>query len=192
MFVFHFFIRLRNNQQILYDGLTKSIEQLLGNKTNLLLDNVFIYNTWLSLAIKAVKKNKNKDIIAVLTNTRAKNAIKKYKKRWTIEVLFQSLKKRGFDLETTHLKKNDRVRKLFMLSSLAFALTYAVGSYVHYSKKIPTKNHGYFSVSIFRKGLDTFREHFKLNISMCKIFKVLFKLTKIRIKTFLAYSNFVG
>ena len=80
-----------------------------------------------------------------------------------------------------------------MLSSLAFALTYAVGSYVHYSsEKIPTKNHGYFSVSIFRKGLDTFREHFKLNISMCKIFKVLFKLTKIRIKTFLAYSNFVG
>ena len=189
----HFFIRLRNNQQILYDGLTKSIEQILGNKTNLLLDNVFIYNTWLSLAIKAVKNNKDKDIIAVLTNTRANNAIKKYKKRWTIEVLFQSLKKRGFDLETTHLKKNDRVRKLFMLSSLAFALTYAVGSYVHYSiKKIPTKNHGYFSVSIFRKGLDTFREHFKLNISMCKIFKVLFKLTKIRIKTFLAYSNFVG
>lgn len=185
-----FFIRLRNNQQITWNGECDSIKNILGNKANRLLNNVFIYNTWLSLAIK---KTGDGDIMAILTNTRAKNAIKKYKKRWTIEVLFQSLKKRGFDLESTHLKENARIRKLFMLSSLAFALAYAVGNYVHHCiKKITKKKHGYFSISIFRKGVNTIREYIKLNISMHQIFKELFKAAKLRLEAFLEYSSFVG
>src|SRR4030095_16695865 len=36
-----------------------------------------------------------------------------YKKRWKIEVLFQALKSRGFNLEATHLKDEERLKTLF-------------------------------------------------------------------------------
>lgn len=186
-----FYLRLKNNQYFKLNGQRHQIKKYFEGHQKLTLDNVYIYQTFLSLAI--TKTEDEDDIMAVLTNTQAKYAIKRYKKRWTIEVLFQSLKKRGFDMESTHLQHAKRVRKLFMLCSLAFALCFAVGFYRHLKiSPIPVKNHGYKANSIFRSGLDFIREALKLNFDISNIFKELFKEAKIRLHYFYLYSSFVG
>jgi hypothetical protein len=43
-----------------------------------------------------------------------------YRLRWGIEQLFSHLKKRGFDLEATHMREARKLEKLFALVTLAF------------------------------------------------------------------------
>ena len=190
-----FFIRLRNNFWFKLNGEATQICQIakekLNSKKQLLFDNIGMYQTYLSLAIS--RTNDGKDFIAILTNSQARNAIKNYRQRWTIEVLFQCLKSRGFDLQSTHLQHDKRITKLFMMCSLAFALCLSVGIYSHYKiATIPKKNHGYKALSFFRKGLDVIRENIKLNLSMKKIFKELFDEAICRLQQFKLFSNFVG
>lgn len=67
-----------------------------------------------------------------------------YRYRWSIETFFESLKKRGFRLEETHLKKLDRLKKLMGLVSLAFVFCWQIGYYYHqYRAAIPLKSNGY-------------------------------------------------
>jgi Transposase DDE domain. len=190
-----FFIRLRNNFWFNFNGqnlqICKVAKEKLSSKKELLYDNVGIYQTYLSLAISRTEEGK--DFIAIFTNSKAKNAIKNYRQRWTIEVLFQCLKSRGFDLQSTHLQLDKRITKLFMMCSLAFALCWSVGIYAHYRiNPIPLKNHGYKAFSFFRKGMKFIREKLKLNLSMKKIFKELFEEALIRLQHFRVFSNFVG
>lgn len=187
-----FFIRLRNNQFIRWKRQKYQISTLIDDhQQSRYLDNIGIYNTFLSIAIRKTKDGK--DIIAVLTNTKAKGAFKQYRKRWTIEVLFQSFKKRGFDIESSHLKAPERLRKLFMLCALAFVVCYALGYYKHANiKPIRINNHGYFAHSIFRTGLDFFRETIKLNRCVNQIFNELLVEALARIKIFFQFSDFVG
>jgi hypothetical protein len=82
-----------------------------------------------------------------------------YRKRWTIEVCFQSFKERGFDLERTQLKKASKLKKLVALVSIAYSFCLSMGIYMHEKvQKIKTKNHGYKSKSFVRKGIDYIRE----------------------------------
>ena len=190
-----FFIRLRNNCWFNLDGqavqICKIASEELTTKKQLLFDNIGIYKTFLSVAISRTKDGL--DFIAILTNSQAKNAIKNYRRRWTIEVLFQCLKSRGFDLQSTHLQQDERITKLFMMCSLAFALCLSVGIYSHYKiAAIPLKNHGYKAFSFFRKGMDCIREKIKLNLSMKKIFKELFDEAISRLQHFKRFSFFVG
>lgn len=82
-----------------------------------------------------------------------------YRKRWTIEACFQAFKSRGFDLESTHLKCLEKIKKLLALVSIAFAMCVSMGIYQDEKvKKIKVKNHGYKANSFFRHGMDTIRE----------------------------------
>lgn len=81
-----------------------------------------------------------------------------YRHRWSIETFFQSLKRRGFRLEETHLKKLDRLKKLMALVSLAFVFCWQIGYYYHqHRSEIPLKSNGYKANSFFRKGLNLLR-----------------------------------
>lgn len=85
-----------------------------------------------------------------------------YKKRWTIETLFQAFKSRGLNLEDTHLKINDRLKKLVALVSMAYAFCTALGIFRHQKDKpIKNKNHKRKTKSFFRYGLDFIRDGFK-------------------------------
>lgn len=64
-----------------------------------------------------------------------------YKKRWEIEVLFQCLKSRGFNFEETHLKDEERLKRLFSVLALAFCWAYHVGAWRHVVKPIRIKKH---------------------------------------------------
>ena len=54
-----------------------------------------------------------------------REALALYRQRWGIEQLFSHLKKRGFDLEVTHMTDADKLEKLFAIVTLAFLFSYA-------------------------------------------------------------------
>lgn len=183
-----FFIRLRNNQYFEWCGEKYQINKILGKSRKKLIPGVKIYGGTYSLAI--VKGSDGKEV-AVLTNTTAKRALKVYKKRWSIEVFFQSLKSRGVRIETTQRKDSQRIRALFIIASLAYVLCFIFGFYRHIKgAKIPLKNHGYKANSFARAGLDFIRESIKLNTNLKSIFKELLKEMKERWEIFKTYSKF--
>lgn len=51
-------------------------------------------------------------------------ALELYSLRWGLELLFSHLKKRGFDLEATHMSDSKKLEKLFALVSLAFLYSF--------------------------------------------------------------------
>jgi hypothetical protein len=82
-------------------------------------------------------------------------ALQLYRRRWEIETLFAALKSRGFDLETTHLARPERISKLIGLLSLAFVWSHLIGQWRAESEGGPmVKSHGYPAKSLFRYGLD--------------------------------------
>jgi len=82
-----------------------------------------------------------------------------YAKRWTIEQCFQNLKGRGFNLEATHLRCHQKLRKLVALVSLAYAFCLSVGTVAHRQlRPIARKNHGYRATSFSRHGLNLLRQ----------------------------------
>lgn len=85
-----------------------------------------------------------------------------YAKRWTIETIFHAFKSRGLNLEDTHLKINERLKKLIGLVSMAYAFCCSLGIFRHEKDKpIKKKNHKRKTKSFFRYGLDFIRDGFK-------------------------------
>lgn len=82
-----------------------------------------------------------------------------YRKRWTIETCFQNLKKRGFNLELTHVKCFKKLKKLIALVSIGYSFCVSLGVCFHRRvQSIKTKNHGYKAASFSRYGLNKIRE----------------------------------
>jgi hypothetical protein len=78
----------------------------------------------------------------------------RYRKRWGIETLFGCLKRRGFDLEATHLTEGVRLSRLFAVLSVAFCWAYQSGQWLFEQKAWKVRKHGRLPVSLFRAGLD--------------------------------------
>jgi hypothetical protein len=172
-----FFIRLPKHHYFRVGGLDLQAEQLLQKRNQCLLDNVLISGHYLSVAIKRLPD----DYLIVLTNTFARQALNTYRQRWTIETFFQSIKKRGFQLEATHLQDLNRLHKLIALVALAFTCCLVVGLWQHHNRNaIPLKNHGYKANSFFRHGLDCIRQAYQKVVSQCQqmehVFQILLQL----------------
>jgi hypothetical protein len=101
-----------------------------------------------------VKKLKDEYLIALSTGSL--NPLKVYKHRWKIECFFKSIKTAGFNIEGTRMKNFTKLRILFFLVAMAYAVCKVLGIYVHTKiKKIrfikPIRSYQY---SFFRYGLD--------------------------------------
>lgn len=110
----------------------------------------------------ACKKSKNKkgedDPLLILTNDAVADPFKTYRKRWSIETFFQSIKKRGFNIENTHVKCLKKLKKLFLMVCVAFVMCLTIGIFRNdITKKIAVKKHGYKANSFARKGLNIIR-----------------------------------
>jgi hypothetical protein len=68
--------------------------------------------------------------------------------------LFGCLKRRGFDLEGTHLTRADRLCRLMAVLTLAFSWAYVTGAWLFEQAPWKLKKHGRLAVSVFRRGLD--------------------------------------
>lgn len=97
------------------------------------------------------------EYIMVVSSDMSDSIMDDYKKRWKIEVLFQALKSRGFNFEETHVKDEERLKRLFAVLALAFCWAYHVGAWRHAVKPIRIKKHERPARSIFRYGFDWIR-----------------------------------
>lgn len=163
-----FFLRVPKSYFYTVNGVRLQAINLLSDKLLLKrdecqLDNIEVLGIkGLSVGMKKIKDKKGKDdYLIVLTNTRAYNALRAYRKRWSIEVMFQDFKGQGFNLENTHLKDSYKLQKLVYLVAIAYVICVHVGlHYEKFIKKTPLKNHRYRKNSICRKGLNILREMF--------------------------------
>jgi hypothetical protein len=111
------------------------------------------------------------DLLYLFGTIQARYLGQVYRRRWTIEACFQSLKSRGFDLESTHLKDLTKLKKLVALVSMAFGMCLSLGIHQHERvKKIKVKKHGYKANSFFRHGLNTIRGMMKKNEKTWQLF----------------------
>lgn len=133
-----------------------TVEQLLQGRKTLRLSGCRVDGIWGNIYAKALKDG---DLLFLFGTAKAEFLAQLYKKRWRIECFFQNVKKRGFDLESTHLRDLDKLKKLVALASIAYAIVANVGLHQHLRKKaIAVKNHGYKENSFSRKGIDMVRE----------------------------------
>ena len=158
----HFYLDLPCSKKFIYRGKEQQIRTWVHGIKKKSLDGVEIYGHVLNICIQKQKPSKSyrkhKAILAILTDNKSAQAGGNYRNRWSIEVLFENLKLRGFDLECTHLKDPPRLRKLFALCAIAFTICFLTGLALNKKKPIAVKNHGYKSNSFFRHGLDFIRK----------------------------------
>ena len=133
----------------------KKVEQLLGKRKKIRLRACMVDGVWGSV----YAKREPDDILFIFGTTKMEYLDQLYKKRWSIECFFQNIKKRGFNLEDTHLKNLEKLKKLVAMVGIAYAFCANMGLHHHKKvKPIPVKNHGYKANSFSRKGIDLVRD----------------------------------
>ena len=105
-----------------------------------------------------------------------------YKKRWEIEMLFSAFKKRGFNLEETHMSANEKIDSLIAILSLAFIWVHHLGECLNDKKPIKTLKHGRKAMTIFLYGLEYLSEIF-LNLETRRD-ELVFVFEKMEFKDF--------
>lgn len=103
------------------------------------------------------------EYLLVVSTQPGNGALDQYRQRWAIECLFAAFKSRGFDFESTHLNRTERIEKMVALLALTFAWAFLVGLWVAQHKPLKVKNHGYKAYSFFRYGADQL-QYILLNI----------------------------
>lgn len=155
-----FCVRVPTHHNItLRNGEVYRAEELIATQTARYFQNAIVDGVRVNVAIKRLA---NGEMLYVIGSYTAKELISLYRKRWTIEVFFQSLKGRGFNLEGSHLRCLQKWKKLFALVCIAFAICLSIGrEYLEKIQKVALKKHGYPAKSTFRRGLDWFRQYLK-------------------------------
>ncbi len=73
------------------------------------------------------KHNRDNPLYLASNRFHGKEVLALYRRRWGIGQVFNHFKKRGFDLETTHLSALRKIEKLFGVLTLAFMISYGWG-----------------------------------------------------------------
>jgi len=96
----------------------------------------------------------------VITESKPETALERYAVRHEIETMFGCLKIKGFNFESTHMTKPDRIDNLLAVMTIAFAWSYRTGEIFEEVEPIEIKKHGDRAKSIFRHGYDYLRKLF--------------------------------
>ena len=100
------------------------------------------------------------EYLILATNITQSMALTYYKRRWEIEMLFSAFKKRGFNLEETHMSANEKIDSLIAILSIAFVWSYTIGEWLNEKEPIKLLKHGYKAQSLFLYGLEYLSEIF--------------------------------
>lgn len=99
------------------------------------------------------------ELLIIASSKACLNAIEIYGNRWQIETLFSCLKGRGFNLEETRVTDRTRIKRLLVVTVVAFCWAHRIGEWQHENvKPIKVKKHQRLAKSIFRAGLDLLRD----------------------------------
>lgn len=99
-----------------------------------------------------MKGSQKEKIMVVSNHLPGKEALELYRKRWGIERLFGHLKRKGFDLEATHMTCPKKLEKLFAIVVIAF--TYSFGWGCHLRSQGDRTSAQSKRKSLFRLGLE--------------------------------------
>lgn len=149
-----YYIRIRENARVGYRGRERKAKTLfqdlsVGQTRRLRKARLIYGNTVFITGMRL-----DEAYLIVVSNRPGPQALAFYRLRWGIEVLFASLKSRGFNFEETHLIDRERIRKMVALLALAFTWAHLVGAWLAQQKPLAIKNHGRRARSLFRRGLD--------------------------------------
>lgn len=97
------------------------------------------------------------DYLIVVACDDSTQVMNDYAKRWKIEVLFESLKSRGFNFEDVNLKDKESLKRLLAILTIAFCWAYHIGAWLNEIKPIRIKKHQRPAKSVFRYGFDWIR-----------------------------------
>jgi hypothetical protein len=142
----------------------------LGLKTGLSksLGYCFIGKTDSFKACVSAKRTIKNNLVVLAHSDDIKDPAAYYKMRWEIESMFRTLKTGGFNLESTHITKPDRIENLVAIVSIAFCFAYRAGIIAIKMLAPKIKKHGYLHKSIIRAGLDLIFEAFFVPIKWRK------------------------
>lgn len=135
----------------LFVDLARTEHRIFNMRVTIFHQNLFL----------AASKNEKDELMIIVTNANPKVAIATYLRRWEIECLFQALKQRGFQLESTHVTHLDRLEKIIGLLAIAFCWAHKVGEWQAIKKPIKLKlikKQKRPQNSFFKYGLDLMRD----------------------------------
>lgn len=95
------------------------------------------------------------DLVVIATDFRVQDTLELYRRRWSIECTFGSLKIRGFDLERTGVTQPARLERLFGLVILAWVACLRTGVWLDTQRPIKKKKHGRRAMSLVRYGAES-------------------------------------
>jgi Transposase DDE domain len=137
----------------------KLFTQLELRTSNIYNMSVFVFGERVFLAGSRSEKG---ELMIVATNQHPKNAIAIYLRRWEVENLFQSLKSRGFNFESTRMTDLERLAKLMTVLAIGFCWCHKIGEWratikpikfiQFYKKRISPRQ------TFFRYGLELVRD----------------------------------
>jgi len=147
-------VRLRKDVHI--DGkAAKSYRSTRKSKQYELKD---IFGLSLYFGCKSIKKGRADFVYVASNKLKPHEALEVYKERWSIEVLFGHLKKKGFNFENTHMTDKAKIDKLVAVLTLAFLFTIGFGVLL---KERNTLNVHQKRKSTFRLALDLLHSMFQ-------------------------------
>lgn len=157
-----FAIRMKENQKIVTeDGACVTLKSFLGEcrREHQFQASLPGRNGEAALKLNfAAQRIKGGELLIVASNVSAGDALKEYRKRWSIECLFGDAKTRGFNLEDTRLLIPEKLSLLLALVALAIAWASKTAAITLGDKEIKVKKHGYRAKSWFRVGFDELRK----------------------------------
>jgi len=104
-------------------GRTYEVATLFSRCRNCYKGQYILWGTWVYLGGKPLLGG---DFL-IIASSQAGNLLEDYRRRWSIECLFQALKGRGFQLEETRVVEPDRLSRLFGLLSVGYVLCVSIG-----------------------------------------------------------------
>ena len=141
-------LRLRKNTLI--NGLKASDYKATRKQKTHSKAEVFGLNLY--FGVKAIKKGRTDYLYVISNRFTPLEALEEYRHRWSIEVFFGHLKKKGFNLENTHMSQKVKMDKLIAVLSLSFLFTMGFGLLLREKKTLNAHDK---RKSVFRLALDT-------------------------------------
>jgi hypothetical protein len=156
----NFHIRIRHT--ITYNG----HKEQKGKRIKNLLDKVKSYNYFIhpkkvvmyeQMLHVGGKRLPDGDYLILISLRNPEEALQSYKQRWSIEKLFNKLKRRGFNLEATHMTDTQKLEKLLALVSIAYLWAFLTGEEVKKSYSVKMYETGKRVKSSFDLGIKYLR-----------------------------------
>lgn len=115
------------------------------------------------------RNDKGELMVLVASGSFNQQLFKIYKQRWSIESLFKYMKTQGFNLEDSHMIKNERFNKLLACIAISTAIIIKQGLIKNERLPIKIKKHKRPQFSLFSYGIQEIKDNFS---------KLVFKINK--------------